>query len=91
MIVELADALDFNYTRDNAEYGARTLIQQDLAGNGPDHTLGNFDAARLQRLIDIVNPILKTQGKQPRQDLRPTDIATDEFIDPAIGLATASK
>jgi hypothetical protein len=27
-------------------------------------------------MIDIVNPILKTQGKQPREGLRPADIAT---------------
>jgi hypothetical protein len=90
-IVELAEAFDFNYSRDNAEYGARTLVQQGLAGNGPDRTLGNFDPARLQRLIDIVTPILTTQGKQPRQGLRPADLATEEFIDPAIGMPAARR
>jgi hypothetical protein len=91
LIVELAGGFDFNYSRDNAAYGARTLVQQGLAGNGPDRTLGNFDTARLQRLIDVVTPILKTQGKQPKQGLRPADIATDEFIDPAIGMPAARR
>jgi len=86
LIVELDRAFDFNYSRANAEYGTRTLVAQGLAGNGDDKTLGNFDEARLQRLIEIVNPILKTRGKAPKDGLRPADLATDEFIDSAIGL-----
>src|SRR6266508_6041951 len=86
LIAELAEAFDFNYSRANAEYGTRTLVEQGLAGNGPDRTLGNFDAARLQRLICIVQPILRTQGKPLKESLRPADIATDEFIDRAIGM-----
>jgi hypothetical protein len=89
LIVELDREFDFNYSRENAEFGARTLVGQGLAGNGRDRTLGNFDAERLLRLIEIVNPILKTRGKGPKPGLRPADIATDEFIDPAIGLSTA--
>jgi len=91
LIAELAEAFDVNYSRANAEYGTRTLVEQGLAGNGSDRTLGNFDPARLQRLIDIVTPILKTQGKQPRSGLRPADIATDKFIDPAIGMPAAQR
>ena len=62
------------------------MVQQSLAGNGPDRTLGNFDQTRVQRLIDIVTPILKTQGKQTKPGLLPADLVTDEFIDPAIGM-----
>jgi hypothetical protein len=91
LIVELARAFDFNYSRGNAEYGARTLLGEGLAGNGDDRTLGNFDAARLQRLIDIVHPILRTQGKEPKADLRPADLATDEFIDRSIGLQSVGR
>jgi hypothetical protein len=91
LIVELDRAFDFNYSRANAEYGARTLLSEGIAGNGHDKTLGNFDAARLQRLIDIVNPILKTRGKVPKDGLRPADLATDEFIDSSIGLGAAAQ
>ncbi len=91
LIVDLDRAFDFNYSKANAEYGARTLVGQGLAGNGDDKTLGNFDAARLQRLIDIVTPILKTRGKPIRDGLHPADIATDEFIDPSIGLAPSAN
>jgi hypothetical protein len=34
---------------------------------------------------------LKTQGKQPKQRLRPADIATDEFIDAAVGVPAAQR
>jgi hypothetical protein len=91
LIVELDRAFDFNYSRANAEFGARTLVSEGLAGNGDDKTLGNFDPARLQRLIDIVHPILKTRGKAVREGLRPSDIATDEFIDYSIGLGGQPK
>jgi hypothetical protein len=91
LIVELDRAFDFNYSRGNADYGARTLLREGLAGNGADQTLGNFDAARLQRLIDIVHPILRTQGKEPKEGLRPADLATDEFIDRSIGLRSVDR
>lgn len=37
-------------------------------------------------MIDIVVPILTSQKKPPRPDLKPADIATNEFIDPGVGL-----
>jgi hypothetical protein len=87
LVVELAESFGFTYSRANAENGTRTMVSDGLAGNGADRTLGDFDMARLQRMIDIVTPILKTQGKAAKPGLRPADIATNEFLDPAIGLA----
>jgi hypothetical protein len=37
-------------------------------------------------MIDILTPILQAQGKAAKQGMRPADIATGEFLDPAIGL-----
>jgi hypothetical protein len=62
------------------------MVKLDIVGNGPDQTLGNFDMARVQRIIDITTPISTTQRKPPKAGLKPEDIATNEFIDPKIGL-----
>jgi hypothetical protein len=61
-------------------------MRQDFVNNGADRTLGNFEVGRIQRLIDIVTPILVGQRKPPRPGLQPQDLYTNEFIDPSIGV-----
>jgi hypothetical protein len=68
-------------------FAVRQMQQLGLVGNGPDKTMGNFDMARVQRLIDIVGPIFAAQRKPLKQGLTPNDVVTNEFIDQAIGLA----
>jgi hypothetical protein len=67
---------------------AITKMRQDFVNNGADRTLGNFEVGRIQRLIDIVTPILIGQRQPPRPGLRPQDLYTNEFIDPSIGVAS---
>ena len=62
-------------------------MRSDFVTNGPDKTLGNFDTARVQRMIDIVTPIFTAQNQPPKAGLKPDDIATNEFIDTGIGVA----
>jgi hypothetical protein len=59
---------------------------QEGTPNGPDQTLGNFDTARVQRMIDITTPIFTAQRQPPKDGLKPEDIATNEFVDMSIGL-----
>ena len=61
-------------------------MRSDFVTNGPDKTLGNFDTARVQRMIDIVTPILAGQRQPLKQGLKPSDLYTNEFIDPGIGI-----
>jgi hypothetical protein len=61
-------------------------MRSDFVTNGPDQTLGNFDTARVQRMIDIVTPIFTAQRQPPKEGLTPEDIATNEFIDTSIGI-----
>jgi len=61
-------------------------MRQDFVNNGPDGTLGNFDQTRVQRIIDIVTPILVSQRAAPKEGLTPGDIFTNEFIDSTIGV-----
>jgi hypothetical protein len=50
------------------------------------YALGNFDNARIQRMIDIVTPIFTAQRQPPKAGLKPQDIATNEFVDMSIGV-----
>ena len=77
----------WTYSPGLADY-AITKMRQDFVNNGADRTLGNFDPARVQRMIDIVTPILIGQRQPPRPGLRPQDLYTNEFIDPSIGVAS---
>jgi hypothetical protein len=53
-------------------------MREDFVDNGPDSTLGNFDPARIKRIIDIVTPILISQRAAPKQGLKPEDLYTNE-------------
>jgi hypothetical protein len=61
-------------------------MRSDFVTNGPDQTLGNFDTARVQRMIEIVTPIFTAQRQPPKEGLTPEDIATNEFVDTSIGV-----
>ena len=63
-------------------------MRENFVTNGPDQTLGNFDTARVQRMIEIVTPIFTAQRQPPKEGLTPEDIATNEFIDPSIGIGS---
>jgi hypothetical protein len=75
---------DWTYSPGLANY-AIDKMRQDFVNNGPDKTLGNFDLARVKRIIDIVTPILTAQRQPPKANLKPEDIATNEFVDESIG------
>ncbi len=88
LILKLADAYKggFIYSKGNAEFAVTQMRRLGIVANGRDATLGNFDPARLQRLIAIVAPIFAGQRKPITANLTWTQVATNQFIDPAIGL-----
>ena len=69
---------------------AVAVMRRDgLVTNGRDRTIGDFDlrpGGRVQRLITIDAPIFAGQRKALKPGLGPADVATNEFIDPGIGL-----
>ncbi|MET7328219.1 nitrate ABC transporter substrate-binding protein [Nonomuraea sp. NPDC005650] len=73
------------YTKPSSEFSVEQMKALKLAGNGPDTTVGNFDTARVQRLIDITRPIFAGQNKPVKDGLSPADVVTNDFIDPKIG------
>jgi hypothetical protein len=76
---------DWTYSPGLADYAIQKM-REDFVNNGPDGTLGNFEQARIKRIIDIVTPILISQRAAPKQGLKPEDLYTNEFIDPSIGV-----
>lgn len=73
-----------SYTAAQAAFSTEQQLTLHIAGNAPGtSTLGGFDRARVQHTIDILRPIV---GDQLKAGLTPDDVATTEFIDPAIGL-----
>jgi hypothetical protein len=73
------------YSEGLANYAIEKM-RADFVTNGPDQTLGNFDTARVQRMIEIVTPIFTEQRQPPKAGLKPEDIATNEFVDTSIGV-----
>jgi hypothetical protein len=53
-----------------------------LVGNGPDDTLGNFDEARVQEMLDI----MRDAGAEVPADLTAAEMFTNQFVDQSIGL-----
>ncbi|RZS82682.1 hypothetical protein EV189_3077 [Motilibacter rhizosphaerae] len=72
------------YSKGVADYSVQTQKQLGLVGNGPDSTHGNFDDARVQKLIDLVTPVFTAQKTAPKAGLKPSDVETNEFIDSSI-------
>ncbi len=58
-----------------------------LVDNGPDETLGNFDNARVQKMIDTLLPIFTKNGQKDFDPaLKAETLVTNAYIDPKIGL-----
>jgi hypothetical protein len=75
----------WSYDKGMAKF-ALEQIKANFINNGSDQTLGNFEVGRVQRLIDIVTPILAGQRAPIKDGLTPQDLYTNEFIDPGIGI-----
>jgi len=74
------------YTPARADYAADQLRKLRIIGNGSNRTIGDFDMARIQRVIELAGPIFARSGRPLAAGLRPQEVATNEFIDPNIGL-----
>ena len=84
IIVDAVEQFDsfWVYTPELAEYSVETQLELGLVGNGPDATLGNFDEARVQEMLDI----MRDAGADVPDELTAAEMFTNEFIDDSIGL-----
>jgi hypothetical protein len=76
----------WSYSADLADFSVGQQRRLGIVGNGPDQTIGNFDMGRVASVLEIVRPILAGRRQPLKADLRAEDLATNEFVDPRIGL-----
>jgi ABC-type nitrate/sulfonate/bicarbonate transport system substrate-binding protein len=74
------------YSEGVANYAVETMKSLNLVSNGSNAQIGDMEADRVQKIIDIDTPIYTASGSAPKSGLKPDDIFTNEFLDPAIGL-----
>ncbi len=86
IIIDAVEQYDDAWVYDEglAEYSVETQRELGFVGNGPDDTLGNMDEARVQGVIDQIRDA--EEELEVPEDLTATDIVTNEFVDPSIGL-----
>lgn len=84
MIIDAVTQYDTFWTYDEglAEYSVETQKELGLVGNGPDDTLGNMEADRIQGVIDQI----RDSGLDVPDDLEASDLFTNDFIDESIGV-----
>jgi hypothetical protein len=58
------------------------MQSEGIVGNGSDGVFASFDAARTQTLIDAYAPIFAAKGKPIKDGLQPSDVQTNEFLNP---------
>jgi hypothetical protein len=86
LIVRLTQDYDaYPYSAQRAAYAAKVMRDNGIVGNGPDETLGNFDRARVGRLMDIVRPVFARAGQPLPAGLSADDVVTNAYIDPRVG------
>lgn len=88
LIVKLAKEYNngWVYTLGTAQYAVATMKKLGVIANAPDGTLGAFTISRVQNLINIISPIYAKQNTKILPGLTPSDLVTNEFIDPKIHL-----
>ncbi|MDN4640360.1 ABC transporter substrate-binding protein [Agreia sp. PsM10] len=88
LILDLVDQYDTGwvYSEGVADYSVKTMLDLGLVSNGDNDYIGDFDEARVQKIIDSDTPIFTKLGTPPVEGITPADLFTNEFLDQSIGL-----
>jgi hypothetical protein len=73
------------YSEKVAEFGVSQMKKLKIASNGSNAYIGDFEEARVQKVIDIDTPLFTASGSAPKAGLKPADLFTNEFLDTSIG------
>ncbi len=74
------------YSQGVADYAVTQMRKLGIVGNGPNQTLGDHDEVRVAEFIKKALPVYQQAGGKVKDDLKPSDIVTNGFIDPSIKL-----
>jgi hypothetical protein len=88
LIVRLAADFDaYPYSAARAAYAVSVMKANKIVGNGSNGTLGDFDQARVARLLEIVRPVFARSRQPLPAGLTAVDVVTNAYVDPAVGLS----
>jgi hypothetical protein len=84
-IVDVVTQLNtyWSQTPELARYAVDTMKQLGIVSNGTTTTFGDFESPRIGEFIALAIPILRQQGLTI-PEIQASDLATNEFLDPAI-------
>jgi hypothetical protein len=86
LIVTLTQDYDaFPYSAARAAYAAKVMKDNGIVGDGTDGTIGNFDMARVTKLLDIVRPVFGKAATPLPAGLTADDVVTNAYIDSSVG------
>ena len=82
LITQLVTAYNNGWVYDNAvaTYAVAEMKKLKLVGNGPSGYVGEMEASRVQKIIDIDTPIFTSTGATPKAGITPADLFTNEFL-----------
>ena len=60
------------------------MRENGIVGNGPNSTVGDFDLARVRKLLDIVRPVFARARQPLPAGLTADDLVTNAYVDPAV-------
>ncbi len=86
---DIVKELDSFWTSSKETHAAATVAMRDLGlvTDGGNGFVGDMNGDRIAGLIEILRPIFTDQGVEGfNPDVRPSDLYTNEFLDPSIGL-----
>jgi hypothetical protein len=88
LIVDLVTQYNNGWVYDAqvADYGVKTMKSLKIATDGDNGYVGDFDEARVQKVLDIDTPIFTSTGSAPKAGLKASDLFTNQFIDKSISL-----
>ncbi len=78
-------------TSDGIAYTTRAQIEYGLVANGTNGVFGSFSPSRLQQVIKLLTPVLKSLGKSVPAGVSASTLGTNEFLDPNISLPARFK
>jgi hypothetical protein len=76
----------FVMTAGQAADSSKKQVELELVSNAGNATIGDFDEARVTKLIADIAPVFKAQNKPINENLTAKDIVTNEFLQDGIAL-----
>ncbi|MFF4260365.1 hypothetical protein ACFY1L_55510 [Streptomyces sp. NPDC001663] len=74
------------YSEGTGTFAAKQMVKLGILGNEADGSVGSFDTKRVASALKTFTPLVEQSGAKVKAGLIAQDLATNEFIDPSIGL-----